>query len=337
MANGAEASPYGRGPAYSTTGHGGPAAGRIGLKERPYIQGLLLSVVTLGLYGLWWHYTTHDELCRQVGRENKERPLWIAHVVLRLLVVVLFFVIIVMFFAAVFTAAEQGRFSEEEAAEAAIQALLGLGFGALLWTAAWVAQHVVFIVYVAKQYNLISEVRHSLGMPPKTGAGWFFGWYYGAGLTLLMFTAVLWFIGPMVAYVNPQEHYNELYRHYAYGRHPGASMRPAGQGLAAGSTPSSGAGAGTAYGDDTDPWASTQAAPAATPTGEEGWGRQSDRNTFRIKGQDDAEAPAARQIAQSFKCPRCHEHVAARGAPGTMVPIRCAACGEGGEVRLPEA
>jgi len=48
---------------------------------RRFWVGFSLTVVTLGVYGLYWHYRTHAEVARHAGRPNLLVWLWVLHVV----------------------------------------------------------------------------------------------------------------------------------------------------------------------------------------------------------------------------------------------------------------
>lgn len=42
-------------------------------KERPFLRGLLLTVLTFGLYGIYWLYKAHDELYKQFELQHDKR------------------------------------------------------------------------------------------------------------------------------------------------------------------------------------------------------------------------------------------------------------------------
>ncbi len=64
-------------------------------KVRPLWRGVLLTVVTLGLYHFWWHLRSHQELTLFVGRPDRLHYLGLAYVVSFLVGVVFVLFIVV--------------------------------------------------------------------------------------------------------------------------------------------------------------------------------------------------------------------------------------------------
>lgn len=59
-------------------------AERVG-KPRGFLRGFLLTVVTLGLYGIYWNYTAHDEVFKQFDLEAQGEDMGTLFLILGLL------------------------------------------------------------------------------------------------------------------------------------------------------------------------------------------------------------------------------------------------------------
>jgi hypothetical protein len=55
-------------------------------KQRPFWRGLLLTIVTLGIYGIYWNYKAHDEVFKQFELEKEGRDEGILFLVLGLII-----------------------------------------------------------------------------------------------------------------------------------------------------------------------------------------------------------------------------------------------------------
>lgn len=195
---------------------------------------------------------------------------------------------------------------------------------------------VLLIFIVINQYKLIKEARHRLGLPERGDAVWFLLWD-----TLGVFILV----GPFIAYYNMINNYNDVWRALRQGT-PLAAESPAPGAAPAYSTPAA------SWGAQAPAWdtGATQSPPVGqettggfgiqtTPGGPD-TARAADSFSVRTRqaGAGSASYPghagAAQTVDQTFRCPRCHEHVIARGQSGTQVSVECAACGEVGQVLL---
>lgn len=61
-------------------------------KKRPFSRGLLLSIVTLGIYGIYWAYKAHDEVHKQFELDKEGRDNGILWLILGILIGPLVFV-----------------------------------------------------------------------------------------------------------------------------------------------------------------------------------------------------------------------------------------------------
>ncbi|MBW3584061.1 MAG: DUF4234 domain-containing protein [Euryarchaeota archaeon] len=319
--------------------------GPVEVRERPFIVGLLLTIVTFGVYGWYWHYKTHDELSRQMGRDNQAKGIWFGYMASAALWRILLIVLSVRLAEVMFDARERGMRNGEEVMQDIFVSHVGIS---LAFAFAYLLGLVFLTAYVIKQYGLIREARSHLGLPAKPDMAWFFGFYFGS-LVANFIVGIAYYIGAPVAYHNLQEHYNEIHRVVAGKQSvaPTDAQAPPGhaeryqEGQGFGTSPTASgyerAANAPAYGGPGTPHTyygsggTGQHAPQR-PT----WGAPSTqgyRIGERTTGGPGREAP---QVEQTFRCPRCHGHVTARGPAGGEASIQCAQCGEGGLVRLPE-
>ncbi len=105
-----------------------------GRRREPWM-GLLLTLVTFGVYHFYFHAAAHAELVQQVGRRNRETPLVFAYAGLVAFGVVLGWAVLF------------------------VPLLLAAG---------------VFWVITVRQFELLEEARNRLGLPAGKGAGAFF-------------------------------------------------------------------------------------------------------------------------------------------------------------------
>ncbi len=313
-------------------------------KERPFIVGLLLSVVTFGIYPLYWHYRVHAELAGQLGRENKAKGIWIANIVVVILQWVLAVVFVFMLVAFIVD-----RVAEDPDYEPTNEEIFDFVFGLAGFLAAFIILSLVglvlFVIYVAKQYDQLKDATRRMSMGLRGGgAGAFFGLYFG-GMVAGMIVPLVGWIAQLImvpwAYYFLQESYNDVWRGLRQGQRlptdaewAAGPQMPAGPGMA----PSS-AGFGTpppSYGAPSSSWdASPRAgpveyappAPPGLPPSPIGAGGSYTRHRT---------GPGA-EVRQTFECPRCRAHIPAAGLAGARVEIRCSACGETGQVTLPMA
>lgn len=174
--------------------------------RRNYVRGVILALVTLGFYGLWWHWNVHKELCGHLGRPMRGEKVWYAFVMLYFTAFVL----------GVWEWIVQ-RVIIPGQHEVMTVAFLGSVtypmFGVAL--SAPVAL-VLFIVYVKRQYEAIRDAKGALGIPVRGGL-WRFLPLFLVGLAL----AFIPIIDPLInalgwglvaaAYRYIQEDYNEIW------------------------------------------------------------------------------------------------------------------------------
>ncbi|CAI9415930.1 DUF4234 domain-containing protein [Nocardioides sp. T2.26MG-1] len=133
-------------PAYAGPSHAAPAAGPIG-QVRSTGTCILLSIVTLGIYGWFWYYKTHEEMKQHTGEG-------IGGAVALILAI---FVSIVMPF---LSSNEVGKLYERRGQKAPVTAMTGLWFLLLGWFFL-----VGAIVWFVKTNNALNEYWKSQGAP----------------------------------------------------------------------------------------------------------------------------------------------------------------------------
>ena len=111
-------------PAYAGPTHAAPAAGPIG-EIRSTGTCILLSIVTLGIYGLYWYYQVHEDMKRHTGRGLGG-------------LVALILGLFVGFVMPFFTSSEAGNMQEAGGRPRTVQGITGLWIllpliGAIVW------------------------------------------------------------------------------------------------------------------------------------------------------------------------------------------------------------
>ncbi len=174
-------------------------------KIREYWICLVLSIVTLGVYGLWYHWVMHRELCDYLGRPVREKPIWITYLVLYIGM----FSIIGAFVVMVVGAGLSGIGDEIEGIAAVLAGMLlliGVFFLAVI------AAVVLFIVYVVKQFKVLTAAKQALGLPSESAANRFLGFYVG-GVVASMFVGFVGTVLQAVAYWFMHEEYTQIWWH----------------------------------------------------------------------------------------------------------------------------
>lgn len=324
------------------------------VKERPFIIGLLLTVVTLGIYHLFWHHLTHDELARQMGTENKAKPWWIAYIVIWLVSLGLSF------------AGPSPLEAGPETAEELFEYVVDWAWYFILSFVVGIASAALWIVYVVKQWDLVREAKARMGLRLRASITTFLLLTIGSfGIMILFFWLIIPVFAPFImipiAYSYLQGNYNDIRRALDANQVDRTAYAPGGAGWhqgplqppAAGPAPvadrfhgpSSGAMAHAAGPGAGAPWGQTHAPGQVPHALQTESGPSSDAppaprgEGFSVRDRDapqpESTATPTASVEQSFQCPRCHAHVPARGPPGTSVTIHCTQCGESGAVRLP--
>jgi len=178
------------------------------LVERNFWLWLVLVVITLGIATYFYHYATHDELNRQLGRRNEERRLFWAWVGTSVVTGVVFMLVVVAFVGAIATAA--ATLSQAEI----ISILVGLGAIFVLAIIGAVASFALYMMFTFKQFELWQRARGNLPLPTRPGFTWFVSWLVGGQIAAWLGLPVTLITSP-IAYWHLVEGYNELARSYA--------------------------------------------------------------------------------------------------------------------------
>lgn len=172
-------------------------------KIREYWVCLLLAVVTLGAYGLWYHWVMHRELCDYAGRPVREKPIWIAYCSLFIGMAVVMGLMWLLVGALAF-------FDLGASLPGLFGSLAGFMVIILFMLLAAITMFILFIVYVVKQYRVLSEVKPLVGLSPHSGLGRFLGFYLGAIAASLIIPFLGWVL-QLVAYWFMHEEYTGVW------------------------------------------------------------------------------------------------------------------------------
>ncbi len=205
-------------------------------KQRPFLRGFLLAAATLGLYSLWWHYRTHAELTRFLGRPNRLKYVWGGHILL--FAVIIGFVLFVVLPAAMDHEEKHGEFPlavtedsgepYELMAPVPERAITQSGFMAFLKHADLFVPAVIlfllfeafYAIHVIFQHRLL--FRHTDRFEGwRASAIFFLGLVWGSAFltqvetfsvmsTLILFAITLGML--LLAYYNLQSTYNDFWQ-----------------------------------------------------------------------------------------------------------------------------
>lgn len=174
--------------------------------KREYAIGLLLSIVTLGLYGLWWHWVVHKEMCDFLQRPVEERNLWVAYVVLTIGSFVFLVISGVMMIGMIVA----GTIENMASMFAAMGGMLLFLVVAMI---AGIVSLVVLLIFVSRQYSVIESVKGRMNLSMNNNVGLFLGLYLGgyAVTTFVPYIGIFGIVMFPIAYWFLHEHYDQVW------------------------------------------------------------------------------------------------------------------------------